>query len=534
MPGSNPIDDGAETPNPSMPTPSALPLPMSQAVLEALPFPLSIYTCDGLYVGANELVEQFFRVPKDALVGRFNLLSDPVSQQSGARDLFLAAVAGQRLNAPRIYYDFSFPGTRTHTEAGCWVDSTFLPFHDAAGCVTHVGMLFQDVSERVSLEREATMFKTLVEHASDGIGITNMEGRLTYCNPAYQTLTGYGAATIGMTVAEIHPDEIERISGGVRGIESQGHWHGQIQTRRADGSYFPADVSAFLLWDHTGKPSGSGAILRDISERKQYEEELRTFKALVENTPDSVAIADLRGMYRYVNPAYRAMLRTDQDLVGKSVLSFIVEEDLQAAGSVLSNLQDERICFVEARYRRADGSIVPTISTIFLQENPEGGQQLIAFVRDISEQQRAEEERAAFQQQVIAAQQAALRELSTPLIPIADGVVVMPLIGSIDSSRAQQVIEALLNGVAELRAQTTIIDITGVPIVDTQIANALIRAAQAVKLLGAQAILTGIRPEVAQTLVGLGVDLGGIITRSTLQSGIAEALSQLRGVVRSG
>ena len=119
---------------------------------------------------------------------------------------------------------------------------------------------------------------------------------------------------------------------------------------------------------------------------------------------------------------------------------------------------------------------------------------------------------------------AALAELSTPLIPISDDTVVMPLVGTIDSRRAQQVIEGLLVGIVETRAQVAILDITGVPVVDTQVANALLRAAQAVKLLGAQVVLTGIRPEVAQTLVGLGVDLTGIVTRSTLQSGIAFAL----------
>jgi anti-anti-sigma regulatory factor len=128
------------------------------------------------------------------------------------------------------------------------------------------------------------------------------------------------------------------------------------------------------------------------------------------------------------------------------------------------------------------------------------------------------------QEEIIRSQEAALRELSTPLIPIADKVVVLPLIGTMDSKRAQQVIETLLDGISTLRARVAIIDITGVPVVDTQVANALIRAAQSVRLLGAEVVLTGIRPEVAQTLVGLGLDLQAIVTRGTLQSGIAFAL----------
>jgi rsbT co-antagonist protein RsbR len=132
----------------------------------------------------------------------------------------------------------------------------------------------------------------------------------------------------------------------------------------------------------------------------------------------------------------------------------------------------------------------------------------------------------ALQEQMIEVQRAALRELSTPLIPLADEVVAMPLIGSIDSGRAQQIIETLLEGVAEHQAEVVILDITGVQMVDTQVASALMRAAQAVKLLGARVVLTGIRPEVAQTLVGMGADLGDIVTLSNLQSGIAYVLQQ--------
>ena len=145
---------------------------------------------------------------------------------------------------------------------------------------------------------------------------------------------------------------------------------------------------------------------------------------------------------------------------------------------------------------------------------------------DITERKRAEDEQEERrgQMEVIRMQEALLRELSTPLIPISDSVLIMPLIGSMDSRRTQQVLESLLSGITETKAEVAILDITGVPLVDTQVANALLRAAQAVKLLGAQIILTGIRPEVAQTLVGLGADLGTIVTRSTLQSGIDLAM----------
>jgi rsbT co-antagonist protein RsbR len=159
---------------------------------------------------------------------------------------------------------------------------------------------------------------------------------------------------------------------------------------------------------------------------------------------------------------------------------------------------------------------------------PLSHEHLCISVEDITAQKQAEQaiRQAVMQEETIRAQQAMLAELSTPLIPISARVTVMPLIGAIDSARAQQVLETLLEGIANSGARIAILDITGVPVVDTQVANALIRAAHAVKLLGAEAILTGIRPEVAQTLVGLGADLSGITTHGSLQSAIAYATRQ--------
>jgi len=154
----------------------------------------------------------------------------------------------------------------------------------------------------------------------------------------------------------------------------------------------------------------------------------------------------------------------------------------------------------------------------------QGEPTILSVLYDLTERKRYEEERAQLQAEIIHAQEAALAELSTPLIPISDEVMVMPLIGTMDSRRAQQVLETLLGGIAEHNARVAILDITGVAVVDTAVANALVRAAQAAQLLGARIILTGIRPEVAQTLVGLGMDLHGITTRSTLQSAIAYAV----------
>jgi anti-anti-sigma regulatory factor len=116
-----------------------------------------------------------------------------------------------------------------------------------------------------------------------------------------------------------------------------------------------------------------------------------------------------------------------------------------------------------------------------------------AFVTDTTERKLLDLETVELKEQVIAAQQAALRERSTPLVPIADGVLAMPLVGTVDNVRASEILETLLQGISERSAHTAILDITGVRAVDAQTANALVGAARAARLLGARVVLTGAR-----------------------------------------
>jgi PAS domain S-box-containing protein len=146
----------------------------------------------------------------------------------------------------------------------------------------------------------------------------------------------------------------------------------------------------------------------------------------------------------------------------------------------------------------------------------------------VIERQRAEAERARLREEVIRVQDALLEKLSTPLIPLNGRVMLMPLVGELDAGRARRMLEALLRGLEQTRAPAAIIDITGVPVVDAQVADTLVRAAQAARLLGTEVILTGIRSGVARSLVRLGVSLQGINTRKSLQEGIDCALEHLR------
>ncbi len=168
----------------------------------------------------------------------------------------------------------------------------------------------------------------------------------------------------------------------------------------------------------------------------------------------------------------------------------------------------------------AENLVEATLDTVYL---------LPGLLRDLVASSQAHRR---LQQETIDAQRTIIQELSTPIIPISDSILIMPLIGFIDSARAQQIMEAMLHSIGQHNAQYMIVDITGIAVVDTSIAQHLIQAARAVQLLGAQVLLVGIGPEVAQALIGLGIDFGTIITRSTLQVGFAYAQQQLAAAGR--
>ncbi|MDI1478830.1 PAS domain-containing protein [Polyangium sp. y55x31] len=152
---------------------------------------------------------------------------------------------------------------------------------------------------------------------------------------------------------------------------------------------------------------------------------------------------------------------------------------------------------------------------------------------DITDLKRAETERAEalLRERVLEAQEDSLLALSTPLVPIDDEILAMTLVGGLDERRADRVLTTLLEGVTQTGARAVILDVTGVPAVEAQTADLVVKAAKAVSLLGAEVVLTGIRPEVARTLVELGAELGSIVTKGTLKAGIAHAMRARRNGV---
>lgn len=409
-----------------------------------------------------------------------------------------------------------------------WLRVSKVPLQRDGEVIGVLGM-YEDITDLKRQENELRTFKLLVENAPDGIGIADTNMVLTYTNPAFAAMLGY-PSLLGKAVPAItHPDDLEKLSAIAQQVAQGDTPRETIRYLRSDGSVVTVQASALALRDGHGNVIGYASINRDITEQLHVEENLRVSeqrnRALLNAIPDLMFLISRDGVF--LN--YKADSSGDLLIPPEAFLNKKVAEVLPP------HLAEQTLTHMEALKRTHEMQTYEYQALIndqprdFEARMVFSNDDILVLSRDVTKQKRAERERQAMQEQIIQAQQAALRELSTPLMPIADGVVAMPIIGTIDTMRAQQIMEVLLQGIAEHSAEIAILDITGVKVVDTQVAGALIRAAQAARMLGARVVLTGISPEIAQTLVHIGAEMREMVAKPTLQQGIAYALEQRVG-----
>jgi PAS domain S-box-containing protein len=254
-------------------------------------------------------------------------------------------------------------------------------------------------------------------------------------------------------------------------------------------------------------------------------ENMELLQLLIETVADySIIMLDPSGNVLSWNPtAERLKGWKAEEIVGQHFSRFYPPEDVQRGKTDMElRVAAEQGRFEDEGWRvRKDGTRFWANVVITALRDAQG--QVRAFgkvTRDMTERRAAEEK--------IRKQTQELLDMATvPVVQVWDGIVLVPLIGTLDSQRTQQLMDRVLNRVMETSSPVAILDITGVPAIDTQTAQHLIEAVSAVRLLGSDVVLTGVRPVIAQTLVHLGIDLTNITTRASLAAGLRLALDIL-------
>ncbi len=288
-----------------------------------------------------------------------------------------------------------------------------------------------------------------------------------------------------------------------------------------------------MVKNENGEPIGIATICEDITERKRIEEEHKRskerFETLFELAPDGYYLSDFTGAFLDGNRSAEELIGYKRDeLIGKNFLDLelLSPEQIPKAAELLKrNFEGESTGPDEFTLKRKDGSFLP----VEIRAHPvsiQGQALVLGMARDITKRKKLEDEL----RELINQQGREIQELSIPILQIWEDVLVLPLIGSIDTQRASQILEKLLDQVTEKQAGVVIIDITGLAGVDTNVANYLNNIFEAVKMLGARCIITGVSPDIATTMAGIGVTLEQVTTKGTLQAGLKEAVKINHGV----
>ncbi len=367
------------------------------------------------------------------------------------------------------------------------------------------------------------MLDAIIEHA---IIQLDLAGTVVRWGPGAELMTGYSAAEmVGKSVSVLYTDE-DRAAGLVdrelAAVRETGRFEFEGWRVRKDGRRFRAAVVVTAIQDAAGVVTGLTKVLRDLTAEQQRADSM--FHDLLESAPDAMVIVASDGRITLANAqADRLFGYRREDLIGREVEMLIPPRFRGGHERYRSSF------FTDPRPRqmgvglelwglRRDGTEFP-IDVSLSPLRTDEGLLVSAAIRDVTERRE--------QEQRLRRQHEEIMELSTPVIQVWDKVLTLPVIGTLDSARAARLTEGLLFKIAETQAEVVIFDISGVPTIDTQVAQHLLGTVQAAALMGTISIMCGVRPETAQSMVHLGIDIGQLRSRTTLRHALQLALTLL-------
>lgn len=352
------------------------------------------------------------------------------------------------------------------------------------------------------------------------------QGRIVDWNPAAQRVFGWAAQEIvgqGLGPLLADPAQAEAWFAALVAGEAAPRRH----NLRRDGTGIMCHWHAIVVRDEHGALDRVYCEVRELAAEDAQRQREQLMQALADHSPLGIFAKGPDGRYVYANHEFaRSIGRSVEEVIGQGDADLFMPAIAESL-----RRHDAEIVAAGALRAREDRGVGPDSDRSYwslkfpLQDEAGRVFAVCGLVNDITTLRRAEAERTALQEQVI-------EELSTPLLPLFEGVLAMPLIGAIDAARAQLIMETLLAGVVQQRARIVILDLTGVRMVDSRAAQGLMQAARAAHMLGAESILTGINAELASVLVELEVDLRGLVTLGSLRSGVEYAMQRSRALHR--
>jgi PAS domain S-box-containing protein len=397
-----------------------------------------------------------------------------------------------------------------------------------ADCRRQVAELEASNAHLKQAEEKERLFQILLGAVDDVVWATSADGEtVLYMNDASERIYGRPSSEFlgdpDLWLDVVHPEDRERVAAAWERLLEEGSIEIDYRILRPDGEARWIRDRKYVAYDETGDPIRIGSITSDVTDRKATQEAL----VRSEEKARRLSQAAFEGIVLHEGGEIVETNQVFADLLGYEPSDLVGMDGLELVAPEYRDLVAERIASgyqkpYEAVMVRKDGTELP-VEFLGRTMAYQGGPLRVTAVRDIRDRKRREE--------TIRRQAEEILEISTPTLRVWDGVLVVPLIGTLDSERSQRFVDALLNAIVASDSEIALVDITGVPTIDTQTAHHLIETISAVRLLGAEVILTGVRPSIAQTLVHLGIDLSGIATYASLAVGLRVALERIEAAL---
>jgi rsbT co-antagonist protein RsbR len=350
----------------------------------------------------------------------------------------------------------------------------------------------------------------------------DVDGTVASWSRGAQALKGYTAQEIiGQPVSVFYTNEDQAAGLAERELQmatDTGRFEVEGWRVRKDGKRFWASVILTPIRAPGGTLAGFVKVTRDISERRSTDD---MFRGLLESAPDAMVLAGPDGRIVLANRQAEQMFGFGRDELAGTEVEGLIPARFRGrhpghrTGFFAAAVPRPMGPGLELFGQRRDGTEFPVEISLSPVQTDQGVL-VAAAIRDITER-RATEIRLERQRDEIL-------ELSTPVIQVWDKVLALPIIGTLDSGRAARLTEGLLEKIAETQAEVIILELSGVPAIDTQVAQHMLRTVQAAALMGAVSVMSGMRPETAQAMVHLGIDMGQIRSRSTLRDALQLAM----------
>lgn len=373
--------------------------------------------------------------------------------------------------------------------------------------------------------------RAIIRHLPLAFMEFGLDGKVITWNPAAERTFGYGEAEI------LGKSHIESISPQVtksgednhlRELSEAGHSHMVATNTTKDGRKIRCEWSLVLIRDESGKGSSVACLARDITDKERVEQELLRSQTLLRTVLDNVPLVlwamSPDSVYTFIDGAgLKTLGATPEQLIGQNPLELF--QDVPG--------------FPEMGARLFAGDTSPAIFSTgnatweahsALRKGEDGEMiELVGVTLDVTERARTEQELRQ-RLELIEEQKSAMRAMAIPILQVWDDVLAVPVIGVVDAARAAELMASLLHAVTAVRATHVIIDLTGVEAVDTSTADHLLKLVQALSLLGARAVVSGIKPSVAGIIVSLGARLSDVTTVRNLREAIRWCAREMPGV----